>query len=160
MIGLDNRILRILLEIKDSSKPITSEQLAFIAGVSSRTIKSDIRRLSSVLQKYGGKIIARQGQGYRLEVFDEEKFSLLDDHLKTKYREEKKRIPQTSEERINYIIMKLLSVDFPVDMDDLSDEMYVEKPTLYSCLKKVEIILKRYKLFLQYNQHNSILCIC
>ncbi|NMA15916.1 MAG: transcription antiterminator [Erysipelotrichia bacterium] len=157
MIGLNNRILRILLEIKDSNKPITSEQLAFITGVSSRTIKSDIRRLSSVLQKYGGKIIAKQGQGYSLEVFDEEKFSLLDDHLKTKYREEKKRIPQTSEERINYIIMKLLSVDFPVDMDDLADEMYVEKPTLYSCLKKVEIILKRYKLFLQYNQHNSIL---
>ena len=154
---LDFRCQRLLTELSHSERPLTSEELALMVGVTSRTIKSDLKKISSVLLPYGARLSGKPGTGYSLQVLAPEAFTDLEKLLRYEQREQYKRIPQTMIQRVNYVIMKLLSVDFYLDADDLAQEMYIEKSTLYSCLKEVRTILKRFKLILKTDQRGGVI---
>ena len=65
------QILKLLLENKET---ITGDRLAFSIGVSSRTIRNDMKELNSLLEGWGAEAVAEIGQGYCLKVRDEETF--------------------------------------------------------------------------------------
>lgn len=154
---LDPRCRRLLAELSHSEKPLTSEELALMTGVTSRTVKSDLKKISGVLLSHGASLSGKPGTGYCLQVQDPEAFAALEKQLRYEQREQYKRIPQTMVQRINYVIMKLLSVDFYLDVDDLAEEMYIEKTTLYACLKEVRTILERFKLTLKSDSHSGVI---
>ncbi len=72
------RILHLLLKHKDT---VTGENLGVSIGVSSRTIRNDIKELNQTLKDYGACVISEIGQGYHLQIEDQEKFSELIEHL-------------------------------------------------------------------------------
>lgn len=86
------------------------ENLGVSIGVSSRTIRNDIKELNQILKDYGACVVSEISQGYHLRIEDQEKFSGF---LKGLERQKKGRdfqniIPSEPEDRVRYIISKLL----------------------------------------------------
>lgn len=146
-------ILNTLLEKEDY---ITSQQLAALAGVSVRTIKSDIAALNQVIGTYHAQIRSVPNRGYRLDMEDGASLSelnlLMDDsELKRFYK-----VPQDSNERIFYLIRKLLVVDYPLEMGELADEIFVSEPTVGRDLQKARVILAQRNLKLIMGKRGNV----
>src|SRR5699024_4799891 len=58
-------------------------------------------------------------------------------------------IPKSPEERITYLIKRLLLIDDYIKLDDLADEMYVSKSTIQNDLIPVRNILSAYDIHLE-----------
>ena len=67
-------ILRELMSVQSTLSTVTSEYLATVNQVSSRTIRTDIKQLDDMLSQYGAKIKSARGTGYELSVLDENNF--------------------------------------------------------------------------------------
>lgn len=147
-------ILKILLSAQE---PLTSTKISKMIGVTDRTVKNDIKEISEFLHDYGAEVQGKTGSGYSVVIKDEELFNLLDKKMKMDNVEEYKNIPQTKIQRINYIIMKLLTIDYALNIDDLAEELYVEKSTVMSCLKPINTLLNKYKLSLFSNGKEGII---
>ncbi len=146
-------ILNTLLEREDY---ITAQQLAALAGVSVRTIKSDIAALNKLVEACGVQIHSAPNRGYRLEQGEDADLSelslLMDDsELKRFYK-----VPQDANERIYYLIRKLLVVDYPLETGELADEIYVSVPTVTRDLQKVRIILAKRNLKLIMEKRGNV----
>ncbi len=157
MNGIDRRSRLILESLKRNDGPMTSDELAVATGVTSRTIKNDIKKIAELLPKFGAKLKSKPGIGYEIVVTDPDIFSELEMQLRFESRDECKRIPQTKFQRINYVIMKLLTVDYCLDVDDLAEEMFIEKSTMMSYLKEIKTILKRFKLSIASDPRQGII---
>ena len=59
------KIINILIS---KNKIVKGEQLCTTIGVSSRTIRSDIKKLSDTLKNHGAVILSEKGKGYSIEV--------------------------------------------------------------------------------------------
>ncbi len=154
---MDKRCRLILERLIESKEPVTSDELSVTAGVTSRTIKSDIKKIAEFLPEFGAELKAKPGIGYEVVVSDTDIFSEFKMKLRFESRDECKRIPQSKFQRINYIIMKLLTVDYYLDVDDLAEEMFIEKSTLLSYLKEIKTILKSYKLSIVKDSRQGII---
>ena len=55
-------------------------------------------------------------------------------------------VPKYRYERVNYIVKKLLTVDYYLTIEDLVDELYISRSTLTADLKEVREIFKDYNL--------------
>lgn len=146
-------ILNTLLEQEDY---ITAQQLAVIAGASVRTIKSDIAALNKLVEDYGMQIHSVPNRGYRLEQGEDADLSelslLMDDsELRRFYK-----VPQDANERIYYLIRKLLVVDYPLETGELADEIYVSEPTVVRDLQKARIILAKRSLKLVMEKKGNV----
>ena len=157
MMRLDRRSRLLIERLKMSNIPVTSAELAAATGVSSRTVKNDLKRIAEFLPTYGAELSAKPGTGFVIMVNDKERFSDLEMQMRFESREQYKRIPQTKIQRINHVIMKLLSVDYCLDLDDLAEEMHIEKSTLTSYLKEIRSMLARYMLELRSDPRSGII---
>jgi len=71
---LNSRMRIILQELLGASSPLTSEYLAKVASVTSRTIRHDMRMLEEAVAGHGARIESMRGTGYLLKIIDKEKF--------------------------------------------------------------------------------------
>lgn len=135
-------------ELLKLNQPTTSYQLSFVIGVSIRTVKTYITLMNQQLTPYDICIKSKAGEGYWLEFGEnaqlEKAKKIFDQELQDSFEE----IPKYNYERINYIIKKLLVVDFHVKLEDLMDEIYVSRSTLTQDLKEVRKLLKKFRLVL------------
>ncbi|MEC0182408.1 BglG family transcription antiterminator [Paenibacillus peoriae] len=145
-----------ILHILAAQQIIKGEHLANELNVSTRTIRTDLKELAALLSEHGATIKSLKGAGYKLEIWDEQRFN----HLLKKLKEQEIIVPeQTSsspEARINYIIRKLLLTKAYVKLDDLAETLYVSRYTLQSDLKDMRKILAAYGLSLENRPHNGI----
>lgn len=160
-------LLNTLLE---EEKVITSNQLSLVVGVSVRTIKTYIQEINGKIKPYGVRIASKAREGYWMEYEEhadrEGVLGMLDKHVSTRYDEP----PKYNYERINYIIKKLLVVDYHIKMEDLMEEIYVSRSTLTVDLKEVRTLLAKFRLKLTTRANYGIiiegseldkrLCIC
>mgnify|MGYP005609730243 CR=1 FL=1 len=65
------QILKLLLKNKEC---MTGDNLAVAIGVSSRTIRNDMKDLNRALEDHGASVVSEIGQGYYLKIEDQEKF--------------------------------------------------------------------------------------
>lgn len=125
-----------LLDELSKSDFLTAAQLAQIIHVSTRSIKNYIKSLNAQYPN----IIQSSYKGYLLnkEIFNHVQEE-TNDHL-----------PQTTKERISYILNLLISndEDFVLDLNDLCDELYISMSTLKNDLKRVKGIVSKYDLYL------------
>jgi len=147
------KIIKILLE---SNKVVTGEQLCITVGVSSRTIRSDIKELNNTLKNHGAVILSEKGKGYILEITNNEKF-------KDTYINEKKKdnyINLTAEGRAEYIIIKLLLNEIKgidaITQIDLADELFISLSSLKNDIKLAKINLANFKLDIEKNGNKGI----
>lgn len=125
----------------------TAEALAEKLGVSSKTIRNQIKNLNELLNEFEVYVESKHGVGYRLAVQNPDRRKELEE-LMQKRELQQAAIPNSSEERVQYLLEYLLNAEGYVKLDDLSELLYVSKKTLTNNLKEVESLLGEYNLCL------------
>lgn len=127
-----------------NEKPVTSEYIAQLLNVTSRTIRDDIKILDRILQDFGANIQSIRGIGFQLIIDNDHEFRSF---LNQKLNEQ--TVPNSPEERITYLIKRFLLADSYLKLDDLCEEMHISKSTIQNDLRSVKKIFKQYNLSLQ-----------
>lgn len=124
------KLIQLLLE----AQPRTSANLAERLNVSVRSVKNYVREIN----KEFPNTIQSSYEGYRID--SKVGVTILADNVN--------RIPQTSDERVSYIINKLINHNSDVTLDtyDLCDELFVSMSTLKNELTKVKHRLQKFDL--------------
>lgn len=146
---LNNRMRTILRELYTSPSPLTSEEIAAVVNVSSRTVRNDMKEMNDILTQHGASILAKRGTGYKLNVMDEDAFRRFLLQQTAKNGPVDKHLPDTPEERTSYFIKRLLLTDDYVRLEDLADELYISLSTVKNCLRNVKSILNRYHISIE-----------
>ncbi|MFO7152103.1 MAG: BglG family transcription antiterminator [Bacillota bacterium] len=133
-------ILKILIKSKG---PLTTEDIARKLKVSSRTIRNDLDKIQEFLVPFGVRVVKKPRTGVYIEGASEKKAELLDriSQSDSFYVE-----PYSQQEREKYIIWKLLQAEKNLTTQQLADELYVSKATIYKDLDYVEKWLARHGL--------------
>ena len=121
-----NQQIQLIKILQGSDTPITSSTLANALNVSPRSIKSYINEINETLPG----TIASSRKGY---LIDKEKAEEL-------LEESKSVVPQTKDERINYIINTLIKRGL-VNTYDFCDELFISYSTLKNDLVGVRRVL-------------------
>lgn len=124
------RLLRVLL---DANEPVTARALAAQLGVSLRTVKTYVAQINA--EKTG--CITSGRDGYRVHA--EAARALMG-------REQPGDVPQTSGERVPFLLQKLLASKEPVNVFDLCEELFISLSTLKTDLGRVRRKLASFKL--------------
>ncbi|MEH6992480.1 PRD domain-containing protein [Neobacillus drentensis] len=143
---LNSRTIAILRELIAVDTPITSEYLANVIQVTSRTIRNDIKELETFISKYGASIKSIRGAGYKLKIDDDKVFRKF---LLEEFQSEKLKpsmLPNTPEERVHYLMKRLVLTENFLKLEDLADELFISKSTVQNDLKDVKKILQTYDL--------------
>lgn len=138
---MDSLCLKIIELLRQNQ--YTAEEIGKHLSVSERTIRNRVKEINKEIISHGGSIHSTRGMGYRLEIFNEE---MLSEWMKNCIS---KNTPNTSEERVNYIIDFLLNQNDYVYMDEICDLLYVARNTLSLDLKKVEQKIRKYNLLIE-----------
>lgn len=144
------QILKLLLKNKEC---VTGDNLAVSIGVSSRTIRNDIKDLNRTLEDHGANVASEIGQGYYLKIEDQEKFLAFQEEMEQNKREKdfKNIIPSEPKDRVRYIISKLLLSSLngrkeKIEFFDLEEELFISTSTLKKDFRSIDKILKNYDL--------------
>ncbi|HWQ77568.1 MAG TPA: PTS sugar transporter subunit IIA [Anaerovoracaceae bacterium] len=129
------KLIRIML---DGGEWLTAGFLAGKLGVSERSVKTYIADINYD----ANNLIASSRKGYRI---DAERARVLLKSLGTKF-------PQTSRERVNYIINRIFTDDAfggkKTDLYEIGDEIYVSYETIKKDMAKVRKKMLEYDLYL------------
>ena len=133
----------------------TAEALAEELKVSSKTIRKQLKNLNELLCDYGVYVESKHGSGYRLVVECLRKQKELEELMQERELQES-AIPNSSGERVEYLLEYLLNAEGYVKLDELSEMLYISKKTLTGNLKEVENLLGEYHLQLQRKPNHGI----
>lgn len=150
---LKERWIEILKILLSNTQPITINDMEEKLKVSNRTIRNDLDKLDEFIQKEEyGRIIRKPRVGVWIEV-DVDKEKDLKDSLRTtsSYNQ-----PFSPEERQNYILKKLVKVQEPITMEELSKDLYVSRITIFKDLDELEKKVKGYKLSVLRKQNYGV----
>lgn len=143
MAKINKRRKKIFDMLKEHQTGLSGEFMSQQLGVSSRTIRSDIKALQEYLVKYDIRIISSPNKGYRFN-----KFGQLNTAEQNLFKEGASNL-ETAKQRINYILYRLLEntfKDIVITQNDLAEEMYISLSTLKMHLNEVKDILQKYDL--------------
>lgn len=139
----EERKIKILSNL-DEEKFITSEELAAILNVSSKTVRNEIRKINADLEKYEAYVEIKPKHGCKLIVKDRELYDLF---LK-EINNEEENVPNNAKERVFYILQLLLTNDDWVKVEELCERLYVSQSSLSLNLKDVRNYLEEYNITL------------
>ena len=143
MAKINKRRKKIFDMLKEHQAGLSGEFMSQQLGVSSRTIRSDIKALQEYLVEYDIRIISSPNKGYRFNKFEQ-----LDTAEQNLFQEGVSNL-ETAKQRINYILYRLLEntfKDIVITQNDLAEEMYISLSTLKMHLNEVKDILQKYDL--------------
>ncbi|MGN2371214.1 BglG family transcription antiterminator [Clostridium cagae] len=143
-------ILEMLADSKGNALKDFSDEL----GVSTRSIRTYLKQLQEEIPKEVVEIVKTNNSEYKLNIKDDEKFKQL---LELNRRQKQKFCQLNNpEERIDYLINRLVELNEIVTIDDLAEEMNVGRTTLVKDLKKVDQKLDEYGLVLKRKTNSGI----
>lgn len=123
--------LKLIRILQNSAAPCTASFLASQLDVSSRSVKNYIQEINSLIPD----TIYSSHKGY----------SINNDNAILLLRKNKSSIPQTSNERVTYIINQIIKGN-KIDTYDLCDSMFISYSTIKNELAKVKRKIKPYDL--------------
>lgn len=147
---INEREVKILNYLMSKNYYITGEEIASFIGVSSKTIRADIKNINRRLKDINAQINCARGRGYILEISEKNMFNkeLLD--LYESSIEGDAVIPTTVEGRVLFIIKKLLMLELKsnegITQNELCDILYIGLTTLKSDLVTVKKKLKKFNI--------------
>lgn len=144
---MENLVVRIFRILKDG-KYHTSLELADILNISDRTCRKYIKILSEILIKKNVEIESKPRFGYLLKDNNISENELFHDDVK--------KIPNSANDRVMYLINKLIYDGGYIKLFDVSEEIYISSKTLSQDLKKVEELLENYNLTLDRKPYYGI----
>ncbi|WP_242846465.1 HTH domain-containing protein [Clostridium botulinum] len=128
------RKLFTILEMLADSKGNTLKDFSDELGVSTRSIRTYLKQLQEEIPEDIVEIVKTNNSEYKLNIKDDEKFKQL---LELNRRQKQKFCQLNNpEERIDYLINRLVELNEIVTIDDLAEEMNVGRTTLVKDLKK------------------------
>ena len=144
---MENVVVRIFRILKDG-KYHTSLELAGILNISDRTCRKYIKILSEILIKKNVEIESKPRFGYLLKDNNISENELFHDDVR--------KIPNSANDRVMYLINKLIYDGGYIKLFDVSEEIYISSKTLSQDLKKVEELLENYNLTLDRKPYYGI----
>ena len=124
-----------------SSEFIGSDWIATKIGVSSKTIRNDIKELNETLKNHGAIIETKPRKGMRLIIQDSQAYQAYLQSLTIT-----SVIPSSFDQRVEYLQEYLLNTRDWVKIEDLCDQLYVSQSNLSNCLKEVRKRFKSYNI--------------
>lgn len=125
---------------------VTAKEISKKMAISERTIRSDIARINQAMENRGVFIRTVYGKGYSLEIHDRAFFHRL-------FSEEKNI--QTREDRIRYLILKLVRSEGNCDLNDLEEDIYISRTTLENDLREVKAKISDNQPYLQMERRGN-----
>ncbi|RSK53243.1 BglG family transcription antiterminator [Bacillus canaveralius] len=143
----------IFLSLLKKKEPVSAEMIAKEIGVSDRTVRTEIKELQTQCKSLGISIESFRGKGYKIVINDNELFEreFNPDTIETTGEEQVDYSEQNN--RITYILKRLLLSREPIKLEIFEEDLFVSKPKIYNDLKIVRKILDRYKLKLITRPH-------
>lgn len=142
---LTARMAEIIKILSSTDKYVTSNELAKKMGVTSRTIREDIKIINDTINKYGTQITPKKSKGYKFFFDSEEQRKLLLNKVETE-----RLMPDVNsvapEDRVRFIIQKLLCSNQSIKLELLSDELYISDSTIKKDIKIVKETLNQYNI--------------
>lgn len=140
---IDGRLLKLLM-LANQKEYSTLEDFAETIGVSTRTIRTYIEQLNYTLTAQLAQLVYTKGKGYKLKVYKQEQLQeLINNSL---YKESSVLFLNDPEERMKYVMKRLINSDTPITIDDLAQEISVGRTTLNNDLKKLSRKLLPYNM--------------
>lgn len=127
---MDNVFLDIVNFLMSKNAPVSSAEIASEVGISTKTVFNKLKLFNDDLKKEGGRIVKKPGKGIWLEVFNEESWS-EQSFLK------KKSIFDQPKQRMDFIILSLLTTDNPISQEDFAEKLFVSFSTVGNDLTHV-----------------------
>lgn len=127
----------------------TAEIFAQKLNISTKTIRTLLKQLDDNLLDNGAHIIAKSGYGYKLNIDSIEMFK---EFIITN----KPYLPNTSQERVQYLLEYFLNSKIHIKTEDLCDMLCVCKKTLAVDIKEVERLLGKYNVSLEKKPYYGI----
>lgn len=131
-------IISELLKMKSS---ITSQDLSLKLGISSKTVLRCLNSLKEECNTNGAIISMKPGEGILLKITDIKLFNIF---LENTYR--LKDIPNTPEERLDYLMHLLLYTSEYIKTVDIAESLYISQSRLRTDIKDIKDILKKFNL--------------
>lgn len=128
----------------------TAESFSEKINLSSKTIRTLLKKLDESLIGNGAHVISKSGYGYKLVIEDLEKIKQF------KLLNQNQYLPETSEERIQYLLEYLLNSKNYIKIEALSEMLFVSKKTLARDLKEVERLMKKYNLLIERKPYHGV----
>ena len=144
----------ILEVLRQHREGVTSDEIARLVGVSSKTIRTDIKTLTSVLSTEIAVIHVSMRHGYELEVRDDKALSELLQGQEHQLLE--------GHARDLYVMRRLLMgalIDTPILQQDLADELYIGLSTLKSSIKTVKEDISDYDLLIENHKNQGMMVV-
>ncbi|WP_394238453.1 BglG family transcription antiterminator [Niallia oryzisoli] len=146
---MDERTVRIL-ELTSKKTYCTLDYLAETIGVSTRTIRNDIKQLNSDLE--GIAVLENErGKGFRLTIENQPVFEELLQGVNEENTEQ-----DSPTRRIAFIIDRLLNTEENNTLDEWAYEMNLSRSTLVNVLKRAAVVLETYHLSIQGKPNNGM----
>lgn len=142
---LSKRLAHILSQLMAAETPLTSAALSVSLQVTSRTIRTDIKELNERLAPYQAAVSAVRGAGYELLINDENAFRRF---MKEEVEQEEP-LAVLPEERVRFILKKLLLAESYVKLEDLQEQLFISKSTMSNDMKWVKRKLEPFDLKLE-----------
>lgn len=146
-------ILQFLIKNKESF--VTSKELAEYLSCSDRTVRNALKLIEKTMKIQGVQLISKQGQGYQMFFENQgayqefrQTYELEEDYTKTAVSK--------GDDRLVFILNKLLFEQVPVLFDDLADELYVSRSTLSHDFKKIRVMLSEYNLSIESRANKGV----
>lgn len=143
------RIVQLLKILNAADKPLTGWEICNHLAIKPRTLRSDLVAYKAILLEKGVRIDARPGEGYKLQILDQDKFQKLILDITRKAQQQRATAPLYYADRVNYIIRALLASKTYIKLDELAEAIYISRSTLNSCMKDVRKAFAAFDLQLQ-----------
>lgn len=137
--------VKALIRVLGNEAELAPEELATRLDVSTRTVRTYVRRANDALAPVAS-IIRSRGAGYRLVIADQKAFDAL---CASEVGATARHLPSTHDERVVYLLTDLLSRGDWVTLDDLAEVLFTSRRTISDDLKKVEDELRRFGLVIE-----------
>lgn len=141
-----------LVKLVESEPGIDPSRLAEWFGVSTRTLRTHVRRANASLGN-AARIELKRGHGYEVIVDDAEAFNSWKGAQGSASLQ---ALPDSPSERVSYLLNDLLQRTDWVTLDTLSDVLCVSRAAVSQNLRQVEETLSRFGLKLEKRPHYGI----
>ncbi|WP_445611568.1 BglG family transcription antiterminator [Hafnia alvei] len=138
-----NQVFDALLE-----ETLPQEELARRFAVSTRTVRTDVTALNDILSQYGAEFVHLRGSGYRLDVHDADRFSLLQQQSRAT-----RSVPRSAKDRVTHLLLRFLAQGEPIKLDDVADSWFVSRASLQSDMADVRDMVGKYGLTIESKPH-------
>lgn len=145
---ISDRMSKIIKKLNSNKNSYTnSNELASMLGVSSRTIKRDLKEIIEIVKANGADIEATN-QGYKLNINDDDSFlAFIDENIISSMDAKGK-----SHDKVNGILELLLTNKY-INQDKISEELYTSRSSINKAIMEVKNILAKYKISIQNKPH-------